>query len=57
MNERLSAYRHDGAGNSILCDYKRYDQRGLGDGSIVVAQWDPAKGTWVQVSAPKGEKL
>ena len=38
-------------------DFASGDQRGLGDGAIVVAHWDPAKGTWLQISAPKGALL
>ena len=42
------------AGINGVYDFASGDQRGLGDGSLVVARWDPAKTTWVQVSAPRG---
>ena len=46
--------QHSWIGTNGVYDYASGDQRGLGDGSIVVARWEPLKTTWVQVSAPKG---
>ncbi len=45
---------HSWVGTNGVYDFAAGDQRGLGDGSIVVARWDVAKDTWVQISAPKG---
>jgi branched-chain amino acid transport system substrate-binding protein len=56
-SDQLHAYilgLHSWAGINGIYDFASGDQRGLGDGSIVVARWDPVKSTWVQVSAPKG---
>ena len=55
--EQLHAYMlslRSWVGTNGVYDYASGDQRGLGDGSIVVARWDPARTTWLQVSAPKG---
>jgi branched-chain amino acid transport system substrate-binding protein len=49
--------QHSWVGANGVYDYAAGDQRGLGDGAIVMARWDKAKGTWVQVSAPKGALL
>ena len=38
-------------------DFKKYPQRGLGPGAIIVARWAADKGTWVGVSKPGGEPL
>jgi branched-chain amino acid transport system substrate-binding protein len=46
--------QHSWIGINGVYDFASGDQRGLGDGSIVVALWSVPKGTWVQVSAPKG---
>ena len=55
--EQLRAYilgLSSWVGINGVYDFASGDQRGLGDGSIVVARWDVAKATWMQVSAPKG---
>ena len=55
--EQLHAYvlsLHSWVGTNGVYDFAAGDQRGLGDGSIVVARWNPARSTWLQVSAPKG---
>ena len=55
--EELHAYvlsLHSWVGINGVYDFASGDQRGLGDGAIVVARWDPAKSMWSQVSAPKG---
>jgi len=55
--EELHAYilaQHSWVGTNGVYDFASGDQRGLGDGSIVVARWDAARSTWLQVSAPKG---
>jgi branched-chain amino acid transport system substrate-binding protein len=54
--EQLRDYvlsEHPWVGINGVYDFASGDQRGLGDGSIVVARWDPAKSTRIQVSAPK----
>ena len=56
-SEQLRAYilgLHSWVGTNGVYAFASGDQRGLGDGAIVVARWDNAKTTWVQVSAPKG---
>lgn len=56
-SEQLRAYilaLHSWVGTNGVYDFAAGDQRGLGDGSIVVARWDAAKSIWLQVSAPKG---
>jgi branched-chain amino acid transport system substrate-binding protein len=56
-SEQLRDYilaQHSWVGTNGVYDFASGDQRGLGDGAIVMARWDAAKGTWVQVSAPKG---
>jgi branched-chain amino acid transport system substrate-binding protein len=45
---------HSWVGINGVYDFASGDQRGLGDGAIVVARWESTKSTWVQVSAPKG---
>jgi branched-chain amino acid transport system substrate-binding protein len=45
---------HSWVGINGVYDFASGDQRGLGDGSLVIALWNPAKNTWLQVSAPKG---
>jgi branched-chain amino acid transport system substrate-binding protein len=55
--EQLHAYvlsQHSWVGTNGVYDFASGDQRGLGDGAIVVARWDAATSTWTQVSAPKG---
>jgi branched-chain amino acid transport system substrate-binding protein len=55
--EELRAYilaQHSWVGTNGVYDFASGDQRGLGDGSIVVARWDAARSIWLQVSAPKG---
>jgi hypothetical protein len=55
--EQLHAYvlsQHSWVGTNGVYDFASGDQRGLGDGAIVVARWDSATSTWTQVSAPKG---
>jgi branched-chain amino acid transport system substrate-binding protein len=55
--EQLHAYvlgLHSWVGINGVYDFAAGDQRGLGEGSIVIARWDRAKSTWLQVSAPKG---
>ena len=55
--EELHAFvlsQHSWVGINGVYDFASGDQRGLGDGAIVVARWDPAKSTWTQVSSPKG---
>ena len=56
-SEQLRDYilaQHSWVGTNGVYDFAAGDQRGLGDGAIVMARWDAAKGTWDQVSAPKG---
>jgi branched-chain amino acid transport system substrate-binding protein len=38
-------------------DFTTGDQRGLGQDGSAVDLWDPAKGTWVQVSRPGGAPI
>ena len=45
---------HSWVGINGVYDFASGDQRGLGDGSLVIAVWSPGKNTWMQVSAPKG---
>jgi branched-chain amino acid transport system substrate-binding protein len=55
--EQLHAYvlgLHSWVGINGVYDFASGDQRGLGDGAIVVARWDSAKSMWTQVSGPKG---
>jgi branched-chain amino acid transport system substrate-binding protein len=40
-----------------IYDYRGGDQRGVGLNSLVMARWNPAKRTWVTVSAPGGKPL
>jgi hypothetical protein len=46
--------QHSWIGINGVYDFAAGDQRGLGDGSVVVALWSVPKDTWVQVSGPKG---
>ncbi len=45
---------HGYIGANGVYDFSSGDQRGIGQNSIVVARWDPAKNTWLQVSRPRG---
>ncbi len=45
---------HGWIGANGIYDFSSGDQRGIGQNSIVVAQWVPQKDTWVQVSRPSG---
>ena len=48
---------HSFAMTDGIYDYRGGDQRGVGMNSLVMARWDPAKRTWVTVSAPGGKPL
>ncbi len=48
---------HSFAMTDGIYDYRGGDQRGVGLNSLVIARWDPAKKTWVTVSAPGGKPL
>ncbi len=48
---------HSFAATDGIYDYRGGDQRGVGLNSLVMARWDPAKHTWVTVSAPGGKPL
>jgi len=48
---------HSFAMTDGIYDYRGGDQRGVGLNSLVMARWDPAKRTWVTVSAPGGKPL
>ena len=45
---------HGYIGANGVYDFSSGDQRGIGQNSIVVARWDPAKNSWLQVSRPRG---
>ncbi len=48
---------HSFAMTDGIYDYRGGDQRGVGLNSLVMARWNPAKRTWVTVSAPGGKPL
>ena len=55
--EQLQAWvlsQRSWVGINGVYDFASGDQRGLGDGSIVIARWNAARGTWLQASGPKG---
>ena len=45
---------HGWVGANGVYDFSGGDQRGLGQNSIIVAQWSTDKRTWVQESRPRG---
>lgn len=40
-----------------IYDFRTYPQRGLGQSSVIVVRWDPAKSGWTAVSKPGGSPL
>ena len=45
---------HGWIGANGVYDFSSGDQRGITQNSIVVARWTPERGTWLQVSQPRG---
>ena len=45
---------HGYIGSNGVYDFSSGDQRGIGQNSIIVARWAPERGTWIQVSRPRG---